>query len=665
MAVHGVDALVVAEAHRGLDGLARVEAVDVLAAAFEHAGRVGLRRALARQDAAFLVVRVDRVRPGAAAVLVDPHLGGAFLHFVGRGIAVVRDAVRVPGAVAPAPDPLLALGRGDHDRVGQRTQRRAVDDLRARVRQARARGLDDELERILARGQQLARRSAAARLLATVGHEDLRARLELREVDDHVETLAHAMLEVRHVDRARQQVAVVGDDRHRQVGRTRRALAHPPPEEAARAAVVNADAVLARLHLEVRLDRAVHRVLVADRAIQAREREEVHAPRVELAVVEHHRHVELVREAGCVLRMAREAQARGPRNGLVAGIDFVIDRGRAEQARVHVLRGEVVLVVVVPQRAERLAVVAAHAGAGGHEALVDARVQVRVVVVPEPARVVVVQRAAIALGRRVVVVQVRAHGRGAKAQRGHRILRRGGQFVVDARQVRAAVLQAEQDPAHARAGRFGHAGGLACQEGPIDVTPGRLARKARRHVRVPDVVMLDGADLVDVFRRIEQARVLVGAVPGLVRQVGVRRGGCHLRVLVQQAQLGVHRIARRRRGLAAAEHHRVGELGHAVLHRVGPLGLFEAHERVLERRGLRADHVHARDRAGHGRGAVGRAHAQARDGQQHAGAGAQHAQFEEVATIEPRAGQFALGVHRALDQSFLLLVHACSFKKSW
>ena len=385
------------------------------------------------------------------------------------------------------------------------------------------------------------------------------------------------MLEVRHIDRARQQVSVVGNDRHRQVGRTGRALAHPPPVKAARAAVENAHAVLARLHLEVRLDRAVDRQLVADRAIQAREREEVHASRVELAVVEHHRHVELVREARRILRMAREAQARGPRNGLVAGIEFVIDRGRAEQARVHVLRGEVVLVVVVPERTERLAVVAAHAGAGGHEALIDARVQVRVVVVPEPARVVVVQRAAIALGRRVVVVQVRAHGRGAKAQRGHGILRRGRQLVIDARQVRAAVLQAKQDPAHARAGRIGHAGGLV-EEGPIDETPGRLAGCTGGHVAVPDVVMLDGTDLVDVFRRIEQARVLVGAVPGLVRQVGVRRGGRHLRVLVQQLQLGVQRVARRRRRLAAAEHHRVGELGHAVLDRVGPLGLFEAHE---------------------------------------------------------------------------------------
>ena len=257
----------------------------------------------------------------------------------------------------------------------------------------------------------------------------------------------------------------------------------------------------------------------------------------------------------------------------------------------------------------------------------------------------------------MVVVHVRAGGRGAKAQGRYGVLRRCRQVVVDARQVRATVLEAEQDAADAGAGGTIHAGGLGGFESPVNKAPGVLARGAGGHLAVPDMLVLDGADFVDVFGRVEQPGVLVGAVPGLVREVRVGRGLGHFGVLAQQAHFGVKRIARRAGGLAAAHHHRVGQFGYAALDRVGRGGFFKAAEGILERGGPGADHLDAGDRAigGGKRGA----HAQARDGQQHAGAGAQHTQFHQITTVKARTREFTLRVHGALDQLLLLLVHCC------
>ena len=255
-------------------------------------------------------------------------------------------------------------------------------------------------------------------------------------------------------------------------------------------------------------------------------------------------------------------------------------------------------------------------------------------VVPELARVVVIQRAAIALRRRVVVVHVGAGGRGAEPEVRHGVLRCCRQLVVLADHDRAAVVVAHHGAGDARdaAGHAGHATG----KGARSIAPGELAAGAGGHIAVPDMLVLELPELIEVARRGVQAGVLVGAVPALVRQVGVRRGSGKLGMVMEQFELGIERVGRRRGRLAATQEHGVGQVGDGaadILDRNRRLEFMQALEGVLERRGLRTDHVLAGHRAGDGAGRCG-AQAQAGNRQQHAGASAQHTQLHEIATIQ-------------------------------
>ena len=390
--------------------------------------------------------------------------------------------------------------------------------------------------------------------------------------------------------------------------------------------------------------------------------------------MEHHRYVELIGIAAGILGMRGETDPRGADLGFVAIVDVVINRRCHEQAGVDVLRGEVVLVVVDPQRAQGFADIAAHAGgvelgigilqsAAVSRPLVDTGIQIGVVVIPEMTGNVVIQRAAVALRWRMVVVHVAAGGRSAEAEGRHGIKGCGRQFVVNAGHRRAAVAEPHYRARYAAAVTVdtrGAAGKFARQE-----TPGGLAGGASRHVGVPDMFVLNLANFVEITRRSQQAFVLVGAIPALVRQLalGVGIGGAQLGMLVQQMQLGIELVVRRGGRFAAAQEHVVAQAGNAAahaFHRDCRRQLSEAAELVLERRGARADDVLAGNRAGIGEGG---AQAQTFDRQQHAGGRAQYTELHQAATVETFAGEFALYFHRALDKAALLAAeHESSLK---
>ena len=234
-----------------------------------------------------------------------------------------------------------------------------------------------------------------------------------------------------------------------------------------------------------------------------------------------------------------------------------------------------------------------------------------------------------------MVVHVGAGGRGAEPEVRHSVLRCSRQLVVLADHDRAAVAVAHYGAGDAGdvAGHAGH----TTRKGARSIAPGELAAGTGGHLAVPDVLVLDLPEFIEVARRGVQAGVLVGAVPALVRQVRVRRGSGQFRVLRQQGQLGVERVGRRRGRLAAAQEHAVGQVGNRaaddIFDRNSGLDFVQALEGVLERRGFRADHVLAGHRAGDGAGGCG-AQAQAGNRQQHAATGTEHTQLHEIAAIQ-------------------------------
>ena len=127
-------------------------------------------------------------------------------------------------------------------------------------------------------------------------------------------------------------------------------------QEARRAGVDPAEAIAARADVQHRLDHAVDQELVAEDAVGVeRVEDQIAGRRVEAAVGEHHRDV--------ILRERRQAEA----GRLVAGVVIVEEEVVTDQPLVDVLRREVLAVVVIPERAQRLVDVAV-GRRGGEEA---------------------------------------------------------------------------------------------------------------------------------------------------------------------------------------------------------------------------------------------------------------------------------------------------------
>ena len=227
----------------------------------------------------------------------------------------------------------------------------------------------------------------------------MRDRLDLAEVDDDVDPLGHGDTHAGHLHGVRQQVAVGGDLPERQeVG----AVPQRPFPPARRAGRIEPEPIAPLLDVQVRLDRAVGEEAVAEDAVQVEQVEHRLAGRCRTA--------RRGRRSGCRIRSARQVQA-GAGN---AGVQVVEQVVAAEHALVDVLGGEIEVVIVVPQRAQRLVRVARRAvfrigEAGVHVRIVLVLEAVRVDRVRVVDRVEVVDRVAVAFRRGMAVVQMGRH----------------------------------------------------------------------------------------------------------------------------------------------------------------------------------------------------------------------------------------------------------------
>ena len=162
-----------------------------------------------------------------------------------------------------------------------------------------------------------------------------------------------------------------------------------------------AKAIPARFHFEERLNLAVHQEFVAEHSVQAEQIESQQSRRaalgIEQLVSKHHRDIELG-EAG-----------KAESGGFIAGVEVVEEKVCPDQTLVGILRGMIEAVVVIEERAERFIDVAG-AGMGGE----NSGEHVRIVLVVEMSSFEEVAREAIALRRRVPVVQVGGDGWQAK-----------------------------------------------------------------------------------------------------------------------------------------------------------------------------------------------------------------------------------------------------------
>src|ERR1043166_6378488 len=160
------------------------------------------------------------------------------------------------------------------------------------------------------------------------------------------------------------------------------------------------EAMVAARDLQVRLNLAVHRVLVAEDPIEVEEIEEELTVRIERPIDEHQRDVEVA---------ARKAEARG----LVAAVEIAVvaeARVEADEPLVDVLRREIEAVIVKPEEAHGLAEVAHHGAAVQRRRRMRRTkpgAHVGVMEVLELPRVVELQRAAVGPGRVGRVVQMR------------------------------------------------------------------------------------------------------------------------------------------------------------------------------------------------------------------------------------------------------------------
>src|SRR5437667_64392 len=144
-------------------------------------------------------------------------------------------------------------------------------------------------------------------------------------------------------DRTRHQVAVVGDEPegNRLAGIV--GIGEEELVEAGRPTVQDPEAIAALLHLEERLEDAVHQQLVADQAVEPEEVEaDLPRSRIEQLVGESKRDVEVGKGGEVETGI------------LIARVELIEEELEAEEALVDVLRRVLDTVVVVPERALEL-----------------------------------------------------------------------------------------------------------------------------------------------------------------------------------------------------------------------------------------------------------------------------------------------------------------------
>ena len=189
-------------------------------------------------------------------------------------------------------------------------------------------------------------------MLEQVHHPDLLPDAVAGKVDDDVVAFGDTLLvQLRDDHRARQQVAVVGDEDHR------RAVAQRDLEEPRHGAVQDPETILAPLHLEVRLVGEVHRHHVAEEAVGLEDVEGELAVGIPGLVCHHE--VDVVLEVAPPLGgAARKPEVHAVVELLVAAIEGAVDVEHPGHALVDVLGGEAEHVIVEPVAAHGLVPVA-------------------------------------------------------------------------------------------------------------------------------------------------------------------------------------------------------------------------------------------------------------------------------------------------------------------
>ena len=189
-------------------------------------------------------------------------------------------------------------------------------------------------------------------MLGEVYHPDLLPDAVAREVDHNVVALGNAQLvQLGEHHRTRQQVPVVGDLNHR------RAVRQRDLEKARHARVEDAEAVLAPLHLVVRLVGEVHGHHVAQESVEV---EDVHGQltvRIESLVGHHEINVVIEIPPG-LGGAAGQPKVHPVVDCFIAAIKRAVDVGHRGVALVNVLGREAEHMVVEPVSAHRLVPVA-------------------------------------------------------------------------------------------------------------------------------------------------------------------------------------------------------------------------------------------------------------------------------------------------------------------
>ena len=433
---------------------------------------------------------------------------------------------------------------------------------------------DPEFDDVV-RSDELARGATAIGLLQAILEVDPAPRLRLGEVDDDVDALCHCDADTVLDERAGQQVAVGAEPVERlPVAQGELQKARGPADQ-------EPEAILPALDVQIRLDLRIHRHLVAQDPVQVEQvEEELAGGRIEHLVHEEHGDVEL-------------AAGQAEPGRLVVGVEQdVVAEERAEGGEhlVRVLRGEVDLVVVIPEEAHRLphvardrpAVQSARGNVRG-----EARAHVRVVIVVEEALVVAPERASIRLGRVVTVVQVRG---GLVPPESAVVV---GQRVVYPVEDRLPILGLDAErpdgsgrPLHERPDRrwrYAIAGRIeveadrlldALQHGAVEAR-GRVARSAELG---PPLVRLSSRfpEASDVRDPVHRTRPRGGIRVPRLRRRRIQRDGPHRR-------WNRERVHERRVGRADERNGVVG---------VGPVGFEAPHPGQLDEPGAAHDQSH-------------------------------------------------------------------------
>src|SRR5712691_6013975 len=219
------------------------------------------------------------------------------------------------------------------------------------------------------------------------------------EINDDVNALCHTNAGANDLHWVWQKIAVVCNDEVRVLRAQVIQVREEELVEARRPRIQQAEAVSAGLHLQERLNLAIHQELVAQDAVKAEQVEEQPAiGGIVNLIGEGQRDIKL--------RKARKMKA----GAFIAGVELVEQAIETQQALVRVLRGKVDAVIVIPQCAQSFVDVASRC-----VVRVESCQHIRIVLIAEVPNAVEVAGVAVAFRRGMPIVKMRGNRGNSKA----------------------------------------------------------------------------------------------------------------------------------------------------------------------------------------------------------------------------------------------------------